>query len=122
LDIRHAEMLLNVVDHLASTRMNNPETNVRSRKSMSLQQLLECRLDHGASEVLNRTSQHDSQLSFAMLKSNLLDLLGIDESLKVDDLWIDVTGLLPGGKEESCGAISANCVPDNCFEGIIDVI
>jgi len=28
--IRHAEMLLNVVNHLASTGMNNPEANVGS--------------------------------------------------------------------------------------------
>src|SRR6266849_4539896 len=45
-------MLLNVVDHLASTWMNNPETNARSGKSMSLQQLLECRFDHGTSHDL----------------------------------------------------------------------
>jgi len=29
LGIRHAEMLLNVVDYLTTTWMNNPETNVR---------------------------------------------------------------------------------------------
>ena len=42
---------------------------------MSLQQLLECRFDHGTSQVLSRGSQHDSQLPIAMLKSNLLELL-----------------------------------------------
>jgi len=57
-----------------------------------------------------------------MLKSNFLDLLRIDESLKVDDLWIALTSLLPGRKEESCGTVSANCVPDNGLEGIIDVV
>jgi hypothetical protein len=89
---------------------------------MSLQQLLECRFDHGASEVLNRSPQHDSQLSLAMLKSNLLDLLGIDESLEVDDLWIRVIGLLLGGKQEGRGPIGANCVPDDCFERVIDEV
>ena len=71
---------------------------------------------------MNRGSQRDSQLPFAMLKSNLLDLLGIDESLKVDNLWIAAIGLLPGGKQEGCGAISSNRVADNCFEGVIDVV
>src|SRR5712691_961496 len=115
-------MLLNVVDHLASTGMNNPKANTRPGKPMSLQQLLECCFDHRTSQVLNRGSEHDSQLPIAMLKSNLLDLLGIDESLKVDNLWIAETGLLPGGKQEGCGAISANRVTNNCFEGVIDVV
>jgi len=121
-DIRHAEMLLNVVDHLASTWMNNPETNARSGKSMSLQQLLECRFDHGTSQVLNRGSQYDSQLPIAMLESNLFDVLRIYESLEVDNLWIDGLGLPPGGQQEGCGAIRANRVTDNCFEGAIDVV
>jgi hypothetical protein len=89
---------------------------------MSLQQLLECRFDHGASEVLNRSSQHDSQLSFAMLKSNVLDLLSIDKGLKVDNLWIPVIVLRARGKQEGCGSVSANCVPDNCFECVIDEV
>jgi hypothetical protein len=89
---------------------------------MSLQQLLECRFYHGTSQVLNRGSQHDTQLPIAMLKSNFLDLRRIDESLKVDDLWIAAIGLLPCGKQEGCRAISANRVPDNCFEGVIDVV
>jgi hypothetical protein len=115
-------MLLNIVDHLASTWMNNPEANARSGKSMSLQQLLECRFYHGTSQVLNRGSQHDSQLAIAMLKSNLLDLLRIDESLEVDNLWIAAIALLAGSKQEGCGAISANRVTDNRFEGVIDVV
>jgi hypothetical protein len=57
-----------------------------------------------------------------MLKPNLLDLLRIDESLEVDDLWTPVIGLLLGGEQEGRGAISANRVTDNCFEGVIDVV
>jgi hypothetical protein len=34
---------------------------------MSLQQLMERRFNHGASQVLNRSSQHDPQLPVAML-------------------------------------------------------
>jgi hypothetical protein len=64
---------------------------------MSLQQLLECRFEHGTRQLLNRGSQHDTQLAIAMLKSNLVDLLPIDESLKVDNLWIPAIGLLRGG-------------------------
>src|SRR5215470_8314764 len=115
-------MLLNVVDHFAPTWMSNPKTNARSRKSVSLQQLLECRFDHGASQVLNRRPEHDPQFSIAMMKSNLLDLLRIDESFKIDDLWIAAIGLLAGCKHEGCSAISANRVADNCFEGVIDVV
>src|SRR5580700_857831 len=89
---------------------------------MSLQQLLECRFDHGTSQVLNRGSQHDSQLPIAMLKSNLLDPLRIDESFKVDNLWIAAIGLVAGGKQEGCGAISANRVTNNRFESVIDVV
>src|SRR5947209_20215735 len=105
-------MLLSVVDHLASTRMNDPEANVRFGKSMSLQQLLQCGFDHGTSQVLNRGSQHDSQLAIAVLKSNFLDLLRIDESLEGDNLWIAAIGLLLGRKQERCGAIRANRVAD----------
>jgi hypothetical protein len=35
--------------------------------------------------------------------------------LPLDNLWIASIGLLPGSKQEGCGAISANRVPDNCF-------
>ena len=73
---------------------------------MSLQQLLECLFDHGTSQVLNRGSQHDSQLPVAMLKPNFLDLLGIDESLEVDNLWIAAIALLPVGKQEGRGAVA----------------
>jgi hypothetical protein len=89
---------------------------------MSLEQLLKCRFDHGTSQVLNRGSQHDSQLPIAMLKSDLLDLLRIDESLKVDNLWIAAIALLPGGKQEGRSAVTTNRVTDNCFEGAIDVV
>ncbi len=89
---------------------------------MSLQQLLERRFDHWTSQMLNRGSKHDSQLSAAMLKSHLLDLLRIDEGLEVNNLWIVKFGFLLPGKEEGCGAISANRVPDNCFQGVIDVV
>src|ERR1700685_3864950 len=89
---------------------------------MSLQQLLECCFYHRASQVLNRGSQHDAQLPIAMLKSNLLDLLGVDERLEVDNLWIFAIGFVPVAKEEGSGAVSANRVTDNCFEGVIDEI
>ena len=89
---------------------------------MSLQQLLECLFDHGTSQMLNRGSQHDSQLPVAMLKSNFLDVLGIDESLEVDDLWIAAIALLPVGKQEGCGAISANPVADHGLKRVIDVV
>ena len=88
---------------------------------MPLQQLLERRFDHGTSQMLNRGSKHDSQLSVAMLKSNLLDLLRVDESLEVDDLWIPVIGVLLG-EQEGRGAIGANRVPDNCFQGVINEV
>ena len=89
---------------------------------MSLQQRLKRRFDHRTSQVLDRGSQHDSQLAIAMLKSNCLDLLDIGESLKVDNLWIAAFALLPGGKQEGGGAISANRITNNCFESIIDVV
>ena len=89
---------------------------------MSLQQLLECGFDHGTSQLLNRGSQHDSQLPIAMLKSNLLDLLGIDESLEVDNLWIAAIRLLAARKREGCGAISTNRIADNGFKRVIEVV
>ena len=89
---------------------------------MSLQQLLERPFDHGTSQVLNRGSEHDTQLSIAMLKSNLLDLLRIDEGLEVDNLWIAETNLLADPKQEGCGTVSANRVADNSFERVIDVV
>src|SRR5579863_1676404 len=115
-------MLLNVVDDLASARMNYPEPNLRSGESVPLQQWLECRFNHGASQVLNRCSEHDSQLAIAMLKSNLLDLLRVDESFEVDNLWIFAIGLRPAGQQEGCGTIRANRVTDNSFESAIDVV
>jgi len=89
---------------------------------MSLQQPLQGLFDHGTSQMLNRGTQHDSQLPFAMLESNLIDLLRIDESLEVDNLGIDGISLLPGRQEEGCGAVGTNRVTDNCFEGVIDVV
>src|ERR1700730_4023838 len=115
-------MLLNIVDHLASTRMNNPETNPRPGQAMPLQQLLQCGFDHWPSQVLNRRSQHNSQLAIAMLKSNLLDLLGIDESLEVDNFRVFAIVLRPGGKQKSRGAVSADRVTDDRFQRVIDVI
>ena len=74
---------------------------------MPLQQLPERRFYHGTSQVLNRGSQHNSQLAIAMLKSNLFDLVRIDEGLEVDNLRIAAIYLLPGGKQKGCGTISA---------------
>src|SRR5580700_10047197 len=105
-------MLLHVVDHLASARMNNPEPNMRSGEPVPLQQWLECRFNHRTSEVLNRGAQHDSQLAIAMLKSNFLDPLGVDEGFEVDNLRIFAIGLRPGAKQKGRGAISANRVTD----------
>jgi hypothetical protein len=122
LGIRHTEMFLNVVDHLASTGMNNPRANTRPGKSMPLQQLLERCFDHWTSQLLNRGPQHNSELPVAMLKSNLLDLLGIDERLKVDNSWIFEIDMLPVAQQEGSGAISANRVSDDRFKGVIDVI
>src|ERR1700732_2127210 len=89
---------------------------------MPLQQLLEGLFDHGTSQMLNRGPQHDSQLPLAMLESNLVDLLRIDESLEVDNLWIARISLSPCGQQEGSGAIRANRVTDNCFEGVVDVV
>jgi hypothetical protein len=50
-----------------------------------------------------------------MLESNLLDLLGIDESFEVDNLWIFAFGLRLAGKREGCGPITTNRVTDNCL-------
>jgi len=86
--VGHAEVLLNVVNYFASAGMNNPEANVRSGKPMSLQQLPECRFDHGTGEMLDRCSKHDSQLAISMLKSNFFDLLCIEESLEIDNFRI----------------------------------
>src|SRR5580704_14085097 len=57
-----------------------------------------------------------------MLKSNLLDLLRVDEGFKVDNLWIFAIGLRTVGKQEGCSAIGANRVTDNSFESVIDVV
>ena len=51
----------------------------------------------------------------AMLKSNLFDLLPIDEGLEVDNLWILEFGLMLAGKEKGGGAVSTNRVPYNRF-------
>ena len=89
---------------------------------MPLQQWLECRFNHGTRQVLNRGAQHDSQLAIAMLKSNFLDPLGVDESFEVNNLRIFAIGLRPGGKQKGRGAIRTNRVTDNSFESVIDVI
>jgi hypothetical protein len=89
---------------------------------MSLQQLPEGFFDHGTSQMLNRGPQHDSQLPSAMLESNLIDLFRIDESLEVDHLWIAGISLRPGGQQEGSGAIRADRITDNGFEGVIDVV
>ena len=72
--------------------------------------------------MLNRGPQHDSQLPSAMLESNLIDLLRIDESLEVDNMGIARSSLSPRGQQEGSGAIRANRVTDNCFECVIDVV
>jgi len=89
---------------------------------MSLQQPLQGLFDHGTSQVLNGGSQHDSQLPIAMLKSNFLDLLRIDEGLEVDNLWIAETGLLADPNQKRRGTISANRVADDGLKRVIDVV
>ena len=78
---------------------------------MSLQQLLERLFDHGTSQMLNRGPQHDSQLPFAMLESNLIDLLRIDESLEVDDLWIAGIGLPPVASRKAAAPSAQIALP-----------
>jgi hypothetical protein len=95
---------------------------MRPGEPVPLQQWLQCRFDHGRTQKLNRGAQHDSQLAIAMLKSNLLDLLCIDESFEVDTLWVFAFRLRPAGKEEGRGAISANRVTNDCFESVIDKV
>src|SRR6266404_8008300 len=101
--------------------MNSPEANVRSRKPMSLKQLLECGFDHRTSQVLDRDSQDDSQLPFPMLESNFFDMLGINESFKVNNLRIQLIGSLCA-EEESGGAVGANSIANDCLDGVIDVV
>src|SRR5579872_213737 len=72
--------------------------------------------------MLDRSSQHDSQFAIAMLKSNLLDLIGVDEGFEVDNLWIFAFALRPSRKQKSRGAFSADRVADDRFQRVIDVI
>ena len=89
---------------------------------MSLQQLPECRFDHGTGEMLDRCSKHDSQLAIPMLKSNFFDLLCIEEGLKANNLWMTVIRLLFCAEQEGSGAICANRIADNRLECVIDVV
>src|SRR5438552_15063719 len=57
-----------------------------------------------------------------MLESDLSDLLSVEESLKVDDLWMTVFSLLFCAEQEGSGAICANRIADNRLECVIDVV
>jgi hypothetical protein len=105
-------MLWHVVDHLAPTRMNNPEPNMRPGEP--------CHCGNGCSAVsimggrsqkLNRGAQYDSQLAIAMLKSNLLDLLRIDESFEVDNLWVFAFRLRPPARRKAAAPSAQIALP-----------
>jgi len=66
--------------------------------------------------VLDRRSKNDSQLAIPMLESDLSDLLSIEESLKVDDLWMSVFSLLFCAEQEGSGAVGANRIANNRLE------
>ena len=57
-----------------------------------------------------------------MLKSNLFDLLCIEESLEIDNVRISAICFLRCAEKKRGSAVSADGVTDNCFQRVINVV
>ena len=70
---------------------------------------------------MDRRPEHDSELPAIVLKSNLFDMRGIDERLKVDNLWMVGIASLFSKQKGRC-AVGTDRITNYGFEGVVNVV